>query len=268
MSCASDMSLAGTLDAFPKRVRVRRPAGKRVVRSVYNESGTLDENLFSNTGGYRSRAKSSGVFRGVSRVGFHPRARATFRGGTGGDPDKIVSGSRRFLPLAALGLVFATQAFGSGLGDSRSLFVTDPLSIHRQLEIRAATPGASELTPRDAGLEAPRAAAAEIPSIAARKAHGAVRNIAGGLLLVVGVGISLLAFGHDLNRLRILSEIPQGAASRIAPEVQFIAAALAGTGAGLTWTWGLAIAWVVGHLVAGYMLLPILLSALTRKSGD
>jgi len=68
------------------------------------------------------------------------------------------------------------------------------------------------------------------------------------VLVITGIAISLLTLLHDLQRIRISLEMPQGAPSRLPPELHVLAAILNGVG------WILLRGWLIGSLVfLGYL---------------
>ena len=81
-------------------------------------------------------------------------------------------------------------------------------------------------------------------------------TIVGFILAVLGLALSLAAFGYDVRRRRIGREFGgQSAPSRIAPEVHAVAALLLGAGVGLIWGWRIGGIAVAGHGAIAYLLI-------------
>jgi hypothetical protein len=85
------------------------------------------------------------------------------------------------------------------------------------------------------------------------------------LLVLVGAGISLATWVHDLRRLRIVATLPQAAPSRIAPEVHALGAALTGAGCGLLWGWMVGVAAAVAQSALAYAVAPPMVERLADR---
>lgn len=110
------------------------------------------------------------------------------------------------------------------------------------------------------------AAAARQPSVAvmAADSSGPVQFI-GMALLITGITLSVLAWRHDLKRLRIAARLPQAAPSRVAPELHLLAALLTSGGSTILSRWYIGLAVLVLHATVAFAM-PRLLERIARRA--
>jgi hypothetical protein len=93
--------------------------------------------------------------------------------------------------------------------------------------------------------------------------------IFGGLLVGAGVAVSMLAWMHDLGRMRISLSMPQAAPSRVPPELHAVAAVLNAVGWLFLRGWIVAGIVLVAHMAVAWGLAPFVVERLAfwfRKS--